>query len=790
MNDERIPWQADDPESGAVQVSGRPIHASWSMLREHFRRVFLEPHRPAGSDVVGWRWLGGSVPRAPEAADLADIRQLLQHALLDITADLERREEDPASSSPRELLAAIKSIVHDLTEGTDIDLGTYAVETDTGWFIRSWGFSNPAPAKLADPETAAAETPPETPPETPVVDDGPAVHPPAKKRPKLVLWAASGVVVIGAAAAVFWFKGHARTSPAEVPSGQPAPASGETHEAPVAEAVHQPPPSTAHAPETEVTAHGHDGAPSGAALGTSSMTAAQAHETSPGAAGAAHSPAFSTVPAPSAQVGGMPELPGQTGELGGAHATVTTHAETLSTPANPSVAAVADAAPAKAAEAVDAAGADAPKQSDAAAVAPLTTAHDGGKEPAVPALGSGTEAPSPEAPPAPAKETAAAIAAVSLPEIHAAPASAQATPSAPEAAAKPAPAPVSAVTPKSSEPSAVTEIVQVNKIESLHSPDNPSPIKFDLTPDALSSSLYNPAADTAATSAASNETGSAPTGSPTANHEVGAPASSAPVPAAADLSAPSTSTPGAAPAKVKKGAESTSVTYQIGEVKVRSFRDPVLATAPAERPGNPMLAEARVQAWAGTQASKPESFHKPVVNGGWSFRPAKGATWTKSPVWLDTTTGKPVDGLRVSANGLHLNWTGLVPAEGFTAHVVDEAGIEQARLSFSPAERLIEVTTMAVFSESAPTFTVDLTSREAVAGAMVWRSRTPAWSDRRWETQLMARKTTVKCLPTPAIIKDPTFGVVSLTHPTSGWALTWDVSTRPRTKTLGRVSPD
>ena len=139
MNDERIPWQADDPESGAVQVSGRPVHASWSMLREHFLRVFLEPHRPAGSDMVGWRWLGASVPRAPEAADLADIRQLLQHALLDITADLDRREADPATTSPSELLAAVKTIVNDLTEGTDIDLGTYAVETDTGWFIRSWG---------------------------------------------------------------------------------------------------------------------------------------------------------------------------------------------------------------------------------------------------------------------------------------------------------------------------------------------------------------------------------------------------------------------------------------------------------------------------------------------------------------------------------------------------------------------------------------------------------------------------------------------------------------------------
>jgi len=198
-----------------------------------------------------------------------------------------------------------------------------------------------------------------------------------------------------------------------------------------------------------------------------------------------------------------------------------------------------------------------------------------------------------------------------------------------------------------------------------------------------------------------------------------------------------------------------------------------------------MLAEARVQAWAGTQAAKPESFRKPVVNGGWSFRPAKGATWTKHPVWLDTATDKPVKGLRVSDNGLHLNWSGLVPSEGFTAHVVDENGIEQARLSISPVERILEVTTIAVFSESAPTFTVDLTSREAVAGTMVWHSRTPAWPDRRWESQLMDRQIRVKCLPTPVVIKEPTSGLVSLSHPASGWALTWEVSTRPNVKSVG-----
>jgi hypothetical protein len=367
----------------------------------------------------------------------------------------------------------------------------------------------------------------------------------------------------------------------------------------------------------------------------------------------------------------------------------------------------------------------------------------------------------------------AGVDAVSLPEIPEKPASAEAASAAPEAAA-PAPAPATEL--KSSEPPAVTEILWVTKTASPPTAENPPPLKFELTSDALTTTLFAPAANANTTSVAATETGSISPVTTSPNTETGLPADS--TPASADPSSTSASTPGGVPATVKKRAEVTSITYQIGEFKVRSFRDPVLATTPAERPSNPMLAEARAQAWAGTQAAKPDSFRRPVVNGGWSFRPAKGATWTKHPVWLDTTTKKPVEGLRVSDNGLHLNWTGLLPSEGFIAHIVDENGIEQARIAVSPADRLIEVTTIAVFSESAPTFTVDLTARDSVAGAMVWHSRTPAWSDRRWETVLMGRQIRVKCLPTPAIIKDPTYGVVSLSHPVSGWAVTWEVGTR------------
>ena len=781
MNDERIPWQADDLESGAVQVSGRPIHASWSILREHFRRVFLEPHRPAGSDVVGWRWLGASVPRAPEAADLADLRLLLQHALLDITADLERREEDPANTSPKEILAAIQTIVHELSESTDIDLGTYAVETNTGWFIRSWGFSHPAPAKLADPSTEAEETAQETPVDQAV----PEVKPPVTKRTKLIRWAAGVLVVIGAATAFFWVKGGARTSHREVKPNQPELATGRTPSAPAAEATHQDPHLAVHSAAAETPTQGTTVAPAAPSLAPA--PSAHSNGLATGAAHEGHAQGLAFPPVPSAQIGGMPVLAGPTGNQDGAHAITSSNDEALLKPTNLGGPGASDTSTTRTAESADNSGANTAKAPGTDTATPLD-GHDGGKEGAEPPLGSRTVAILPEAPPAASKETAASIDAVALHEIPSQPTPESALPTTPSptdsAPAQPQDAAPevtasTAVAPKSGEHPAVEDIAPVNKTANAPATESPPTIKFDLTPDALAEVHITGKNNSKARKPVGVETSETPSLEGAANAESGKPAAAASEPV--DASAPKQVE---AHAEAKKPVEETTITYQIGECQVRSLHDPVLATVPAERPSNPMLAEARAHAWAGTQSSKPESFRKPVVNGGWNFRPAKGATWTKHPIWLDITTGKPVEGLRISPNGMHLNWTGLMPKEGFTAHIVDEEGIEQARMTVSPAERRIEVTTIAVFSESSPAFTVELTAREAVAGTLVWRSRTPTWSDRRWETQLTGRQINVNCLPTPATTKEPTYGVVALSHPSSGWALTWEVSTRPGTKSL------
>ena len=786
MNDERVPWQAADLESAAVQVAGRPVHAMWSTLREHFRRVFLEPHRPAGSDKVGWRWQGASTPRAPESADLADLRQLLQHALLDLTADLERREQSPDSASPKELLAAVQTIIHDLVEGTDIDLGTYAVETTNGWFIRSWGFSHPAPAKLADETNATepAEATKEPSAETPSSQDAPAEKPPAPKRRKLGRWAAGAVVLVGAAAALIWSRSCTQST-SNV--SQPKVALGETPEATVPAAPHHEQTHAPHAPAQQHSVHGADATPTATALHGGPLTTAKvapAHELS-SAGIKAHSLGTPHSSPPAAQVGGMPELPGQTAKLAGDHPAGNGTDKSI-TPATVPSGSETDAAktPAGGEGSADK---HSPKPEAKSVDSQESNAHDSAPEAPKPTGNDPAPGHSADAPHSPTKDTPPPSDAVPIPEIPEQPAPAPVNPTPPAPPTPEAAAPESAeanpATAAAPPPPPVTsdhpaDIVPLWVNKNAHPPTPPPPAP----PSIFSPTAESPSEDNAATTPApppppyssANENASTHTETSESNENASPPAAGDPN----DPTSPSNAKARAA-AKAKNIAESITLTYQIGECKVRALRDTVLPTLPTEQSSRQMVADARDQAWVGSQAAKPESFRKPVVNGGWNFRPASGDTWTQHPIWLDTATGKPVDGVRVSANGLHLTWSGLVPAEGFSAHIIGDDDLELARLTYSAAERRFEVMTSPIFKESSPDFTVELTTREAVAGAMVWRSRTPTWSDARWETKSGKRQINVNCRQPLTSTKEPAAGVVALSHPTSGWTLTWEVSTRP-----------
>ena len=814
MSAERIPWRADDPETEAVPVGGRPVHALWLQIKPSFRRVFLEPHRRAGAGTVSWRWAGAEAPRLPEHADLADLRERLKHALLDLTADVERRESDPTSTGPRELLAAIKTIVQQLLEGSDEDLGTYAIENDAGWFIRSWGFSRPAQAKqevatdqaedAEETEEAEADTAEKPAGEEPPAAVSTEAKPPHPKTSKRGRWVAAGVVVTGAIGAFFWTKGCTRQTPV----------AGQHPETPTAHSEHTVSQTTAstfksqhpHAapenghPTDAHSAPAHDGggtlsAPALAASHALAATAASpAHPL--GAGSLAHGPGESDsaqAPVPGALTGVMPVLPERPDDPAGDSSKVKATPEPIPSLAGPGGADAADPASAQAASAT---GTPSPTPAGAGTASASSGTPPHGAGAPAPAGGSHPAEPSPAVPPPPTPKPATTLKAEPIPALPEQPAPLPVNPLPVPSEAPPVPASPSAPTPEPATPPHAQPDHATPPSPSPTPPtptDTPTTVRFNKTPPRPSAPTTAPNPP----SAASPETAAPVTDTTTNTATTPTPETSTPAadsPAASDAAgtaASSDSAPGSAtgtPKSPKKAPvvavkdridQRTTSSYQIGEVKARPVRDAVLPTLPTENTGSPLLSEASARAWNQTQATKPQSFRAPVVRGGWSFQRAPGITWEKPPRWLDATTEKPVEGVTVSADGMHLNWAGLIPASGFTARLVGEDGRERARLKVLVKERRLEVTTCAELEDSAPEFTVLLTTHDAAPGVLSWHSRTPTWSDSRWATQRAARQISVRCLPVPDNLTEPSSGVVGLVHAASGWALTWEVATRP-----------
>jgi hypothetical protein len=138
---EPVRWNAEDPEGGAAQVGGHPVHVWWARLRGAFRAVLLEPHRRAGGGTVGWRWRAPDNAPSPSTADLAVLRRRLGGALLDFSDELER-----ADAGTGDLHAAMHDVVEDLVRSSDARFSAYVVPTENGWMIRSWGFAQPSAA--------------------------------------------------------------------------------------------------------------------------------------------------------------------------------------------------------------------------------------------------------------------------------------------------------------------------------------------------------------------------------------------------------------------------------------------------------------------------------------------------------------------------------------------------------------------------------------------------------------------------------------------------------------------
>lgn len=149
MSDGNVDWRADDAETGAQRISGRPAQAFWRRLRPCFRDVLLEPHRRAGDGRVSWSWTGPAEPGVPGSGDLAGLRRRLGAGLANLAAELER-DEEAGGGEAGELHAGMEALVADLTGAPDGRLSAYAARTEAGWMIRSWGIVRPGPARRAD----------------------------------------------------------------------------------------------------------------------------------------------------------------------------------------------------------------------------------------------------------------------------------------------------------------------------------------------------------------------------------------------------------------------------------------------------------------------------------------------------------------------------------------------------------------------------------------------------------------------------------------------------------------
>lgn len=178
MNETRVAWRAEDAAGTVVRVGDRPLHAFWPLLREHFRWVFLEPHRRASGDSILWMWNAPRSPPVPSVSVMSSLRQRMCNALADFE---EAQDRSDATATPGELHQIIESVGRALVRLPDEALAARVVFTDAGWMIRSWGVSVPAPA-LCEMVEEVEINPPESPAAVVDIEGEPAGMPARSNR--------------------------------------------------------------------------------------------------------------------------------------------------------------------------------------------------------------------------------------------------------------------------------------------------------------------------------------------------------------------------------------------------------------------------------------------------------------------------------------------------------------------------------------------------------------------------------------------------------------------------------
>lgn len=797
MSRGRASWQAEDMGGANAQVGGRSLHAFWPLLRTHFRWVLMEPHRRVSGDATSWLWNAPQTPPAPKSADLAGLRQRLGDAFVDFVGELERRDAVSSGVGAGELSAAVESTVHGLMRMPDGQLAAYAVLTDTGWMIRSWGFRVPAKA------TCTAEPEDETSAVTESDRGATFASLRGRKSRRFLLW----LIIIGAlllAAGAAWVVFSPK--PAEGVGEETAlPANKKKEDGQLGNAI-----KGAASEDAESASSPRDligGGPTRTAaagagpfvalpLPVSRPRTAEREVSAASSTHAAHSNGGAVIAGFSSSVAG-PASP----EGGVGFAELSTAPSGMLRQAGPER---AIAVPARADGAID------------------VGLGGGGAGIAVNPTGAGAAGRPPPA-----------VASANLPELGVARAALAATPASPQkvvptpirAAARPAaptvdipngvapppPDPVPKPSGKKSSPGTasvaaspavaalpsatveeISPVVTTAPVDSLHpaaiAPDPVAVVATPATPaKLLAPVVLKPTTDSSRTARdsidepADDPRPSLPSNSKEAHNGADASADSAASLAnAADAAQSSNSIP-SAPADVKAASIGTRVTLRLGEWRVARVRDVVLPTWPVEQGSADSLRKAREQAWARTRAVQPVSFREPRVRSGWSLRLAAEAMQPAPPVWRDRITGRPCEFAARRAEFVQLGWDGLLPPDDLDLGLVAADGRELARLTVSTRRREIELTTSGAVREAAPWFTFAPASAEAFAGGFRWESLSRAvWPDNAWERTGDDRSVGVICHASSPADERPAAAVLALVHPESGWALSCAVNLQTR----------
>jgi len=124
-------------------VAGRALHQYWSLLAPHFRGIFLPPQWRADGTGVAWSWREPATPSPLTSAELATVRKRLAGAQRSLADAAESAPPSAGASPASASLAAVQACTAEIAAALaalpDPALAAYAVRTESGNLLHSWG---------------------------------------------------------------------------------------------------------------------------------------------------------------------------------------------------------------------------------------------------------------------------------------------------------------------------------------------------------------------------------------------------------------------------------------------------------------------------------------------------------------------------------------------------------------------------------------------------------------------------------------------------------------------------